>query len=269
MENIFRIIYDLSINHKYIDVKDLSKILEILVDEKELNKYILNIDVQQIRSNNLASYSNYEKKITVYSNIVDKMVKDIICFIKTDNELVVSLYVNLRILQVLLHEVEHANQEKIIYDNSLESFILRISQMVVEKKQVYDLMPSERFAEIKSFQDILILLNYNINNSQIESLIKNDYIQRKINGYHYCNSELVSPIVSYFTEGNAQRLLLSFEWYSNDNNKMVDMVNKQYGLEKCLFYGFPIYADDYVYIMRDVINDLNLNFTNKVLIRKK
>ena len=66
MENILKIIYDKSINNKIIDINDIDKILELLINKKQLNNYILSIDVQQIRSNNLASYSNYSKKITVY-----------------------------------------------------------------------------------------------------------------------------------------------------------------------------------------------------------
>lgn len=72
MENILEIIYNLSINNNLLNIYKIDKILEILIDKKNLNEYILNIDVQQIRSNNLASYSNYYKKIIIYSNVIKK-----------------------------------------------------------------------------------------------------------------------------------------------------------------------------------------------------
>ena len=77
MENILRIIYDKTINNKILSLKDIEKILELLVIQKCLNEYILNINVQQIRSNNLASYSNYTKEITIYTEMIEQMVKDI------------------------------------------------------------------------------------------------------------------------------------------------------------------------------------------------
>ena len=58
MENVLKIIYDKSIDNKIIDIKDIDKILELLIIDSQLNNYILNIDIQPIRSNNLASYSN-------------------------------------------------------------------------------------------------------------------------------------------------------------------------------------------------------------------
>ena len=65
MLNILQIIYDRSINNKIINIKDIEKILELLIVHKSLNDYILNINIQPIRSNNLASYSPYDKIITV------------------------------------------------------------------------------------------------------------------------------------------------------------------------------------------------------------
>lgn len=62
MESILKIIYDKTIDNKILDLKDIEKILEILVVEKRLNDYILNISIQQIIDNNLASYSTYTKK---------------------------------------------------------------------------------------------------------------------------------------------------------------------------------------------------------------
>lgn len=77
MKNILKIIYDKSINSKIIDINDIDKILELLIDEKQLNNYILNIDVQPIRSNTLASYSSYSKKITIYLRTIELMLKNI------------------------------------------------------------------------------------------------------------------------------------------------------------------------------------------------
>lgn len=163
MESILKIIYDKTIDNKILDLKDIENILEILVIEKNLNDYILNINIQQIRSNNLASYSSYTKEITVYTEMINKMVKDIEKSILNINVFETTLYKNLSILQILLHEVEHANQQKIAYhDNTLEALIIRLSYLVNNgyDKNLYEYCPEERLAEIKTFEEICILVNY-------------------------------------------------------------------------------------------------------------
>ena len=268
MENILKIIYDLSITNKLLNINNIDKILEILIDEKNLGEYISNIEVQQIRSNNLASYSNYYKKIIIYSNIIDKMTNDIHTNVKSKNQLTKNMYINLSILQVILHELEHANQEKIINCNTLESFILRISQIVKYNKQTYEVNPIERFAEIKSYNDILKIISSYENDLLLNSLIKSDELQRKMRGYHYYNGKLYSPIELYFLMGKTEYLLTSFEWYSDDNNLFAENVEKIYDLEDSLFYGFPILDKNYYKIMNSLVTNLNKNFKNKIKIIK-
>ena len=67
MENILKIIYDKSIKNETLSIKEIDKIIEILVIEKNLNDYILNINFQSIRGNNLASYSYSSKTIFIYT----------------------------------------------------------------------------------------------------------------------------------------------------------------------------------------------------------
>lgn len=98
---------------------------------KNLNDYVLGINVQQVRSNNLASYSDCTKKVTIYTEKIEQMVNNIENNILTDSDFEITLYQNLLILQVILHELEHANQQKIAYSqNSLEAFIIRLSYLI-------------------------------------------------------------------------------------------------------------------------------------------
>ena len=53
-------------------------------------------------------------------------------------------------MQIILHEVEHANQNKIAYNNnSLEALILRLSYLVNNRydEELYEICPEERLAE--------------------------------------------------------------------------------------------------------------------------
>ena len=182
MEKILKIIYDKSIKNKILDIKDIDEILELLIINKGLNDYILSISIQSIGGNKLASYSNYKKNITLYTKTIDHMIKNIEKNILIASSLEISMYKNLSILQVLLHEVEHANQQKIAYnENSLEAFIIRMSSLIHDryKEELYDYCPEERFAEIKSFEDLLLMINYlNKKLNNLSEILNTEKLQR-------------------------------------------------------------------------------------------
>lgn len=267
MENVLRIIYDKSINNKILNLNDIEKILELLVIDKNLNEYILNIDVQLIKSNNLASYSTYDKKITIFSLTIKKMLQNIEKNVLILNNFEHQLYKNLSILQVLLHEVEHANQIKISYnDNTLETFIIRISNLVNEKEDLYEFCPTERFAEIKSFEELLFLLNYITKRLDIlPKVLETEKSQRLLKGYHYYNWLTInSPLITYFISGRKKHLLESFSWFSNNLDDSLIQVCDEYELNERLKYGFPITIDEYSSSMEHLILSLNKNFKNRI-----
>ena len=231
--------------------------------EKCLNKYIFNIDVQLIRSNNLASYSNYSKKITIYIKTIEQMVKDIENNILNTNNFETTLYKNLSILQILLHEIEHANQQKIAYnDNTLEALIIRLSYLVDNgyDEILYDSCPEERLAEIKSFEEINTMISY-INNKLIllPDIIEMEKLKRQLRGYHYKNDIITIPIVDYFTLGNKKELLEIFDLSNN--------VLENYALNDRYKYGFPISTNEYGISMKKLVLTLQKNFNNRINIK--
>ena len=263
MESILKIIYDKTIDNKILDLKDIENILEILVIEKNLNDYILNINIQQIRSNNLASYSSYTKEITVYTEMINKMVKDIEKSILNINVFETTLYKNLSILQILLHEVEHANQQKIAYhDNTLEALIIRLSYLVNNgyDKNLYEYCPEERLAEIKTFEEICILVNY-INKELITlpNIIETEKLKRQLRGYHDKDDFVNIPIVDYFTIANKNKLLDAFDL----SNACIE----DYTLSDRYKYGFPISIDEYGISMKKLVLSLQKNFNNRINIK--
>ena len=263
MEDILKIIYDKSKTNKILDLKDIEKILDQLIIEKQLNEYISNIKVQQIGSKNLASYSNYTNRITIYSNVIDLMIQNINKQLISADELSKTLYKNLSILQVIMHEVEHANQEKIICsNNTLESYILKLSELVDNAPELYEFKPEERFAEIKSFNEILSLLTI-LNNKElkINELIKIVILQRLLRGYHYKNQKVTTPLVTYFEKGKKPKLLKPLGL--DKNNKKVISV---YNLNERFKYGFPITTNEYAASMNDLVLSTNKNYKNRVLI---
>ena len=184
------------------------------------------------------------------------LLEDLKKYVYIENDLTKYLYYNLRILQVILHEVEHANQHKIYKDNTLESFILRISQLVPEEKQIYEYAPMERFAEIKSFNDINEIICEYRNDKELNFLINQALLKRKLRGYHYINKNITSPTISYFIKGDKEYLLNSFDWFKKEDYTLNDVTNK-YDLNERLFYGFPISKTEYFNGMTSILNNLN------------
>ena len=262
-----KIIYDKSVCNKIIDFKDIEKIIEIIIINKNLNNYILNINVQPIRSKNLASYSNYSKNIIVYAGTVELMIENIEKNILVADDFEKILYQNLSILQIILHEVEHANQEKIAYiENSLEAFIIRISHLIdkQENEKLYECCPTERFAEIKSFQELLLLIDYIKNRlNELPKIIETEKSQRLLRGYHFSDNLITNPIVTYFEIDNKRELLNSFDWYSEENEN----INK-YSLDSRLFYGFPISKIEYARLLKNLIENKTANFKDFIRIKK-
>lgn len=258
MENILKIIYDKSIKNKILDINDINKILELLVVNKNLNDYISNICIQPIRSNNLASYSSYTKDITIYTKVIDIMIENIEKTILIANDFEISLYKNLSILQVILHEVEHAYQQKIAFtENNLESFIIRMSFLIPNayEEPLYEYCPEERLAEIKSYQDILTTLQY-LKNKPLElfDLLNTEKLQRLLRGYHYNNGIIEEPLTKFFVLGNKPELIVGIE----PNTDI---------LEERMKYGFSITTDEYGSSMNQLILSLNKKFKNRVNIK--
>lgn len=269
MENILKIIYDKSIDNKIISINDINKILELLIIEKQLSNYILNIDVQPIRSNILASYSNYSKKITIYSQTIELMLKNIETNILNTNNFEKMLYKNLSLLQILLHEIEHANQTKISYtDNTLEAFILRMAYTVNDCyfETLYEYSPQERMAEIKSYKEIISLISFIENKLyNLPTILETEKLQRLLRGYHYNQGKISSPIITFFKQAGKESILQSFDWY-----RLYDLntVYTNYSINERFNYGFPISLDEYSNNIKKLILSLNNNFNNRTNFKK-
>lgn len=259
MENILKIVYDKSLKHTIINLSDIEKLVELLIIDKDLNEYVSNISVQQIRGNNLASYSNYTKQITIYSNVIEVMIGNMDKNSMLVNDFEKILYKNLSILQVILHEIEHANQEKTSYsENSLEAFLLRIANLVScdRKVYLYECDPNERLAEIKSYNEIIELI-YPIKNQFIElsNILKVELLKRNVRGYHYqLNNTIEYPVQAYFTMGQRSHLLETFDWYDKYHCNSLKKSVIQYDLIERFKYGFPITLGEYSTSLKQIFS---------------
>ena len=131
MNDILKIIFDCSINNKILNNSEIENIIIILIYQKNINNHISNIVFDDEGINGLASYNTDDKKITIYNSIINKMINNMNKDLLISNNFQKYLFENLSILQIILHELEHVNQNNIIcFDNSFESLIIRLSRLI-------------------------------------------------------------------------------------------------------------------------------------------
>ena len=116
---------DSIVSEKYIE-----KLIDTVVRKKGLQDYLINYEIDKNNTGRTqAKYNPRAKTIILYPN--SKAEKhnyyDMICALTLTNR-EYKLYTYSTISQMILHELEHANQERIKYrEDSLESKILRLS----------------------------------------------------------------------------------------------------------------------------------------------
>ncbi len=170
-EELKKLVLKYSGDEKDIDDNFINNTITIASNYYALTEYIKNIYNLRKRWTTCASYLLHDKAIiTDLYLILESLnyIEDDFIFLKNSKN-----FKYLYAIQVLLHEVEHANQQKMLYeDNNIESEILNaefapsykvkdaliIKRFFVYKKlkklrnKFYVFSPSERLANIKSFE---------------------------------------------------------------------------------------------------------------------
>lgn len=114
----------------------------------------------------------------------------------------------------------------------------------IVNKGCYELLPSERQAEINSFSYLIELLS----NIKIEGyeekieMIKLDYMIRKIMGYKKEDNKVLAPTYELY------RVILEFMDQSENVKKYYDSfdnISKNMSLDERLYYGLNITLEEY------------------------
>ena len=256
MEELLNLLINYSKQGKIIDENVMRKIVAIMIDIKNLNNYVSKFELSSSIGRTAAVYLSEEKTIKVYASLVDFILnrnKKFIPLFKTEE---IILFYNLLIVQILLHELEHANQCKIIdEDDNVEAFVLRASYTVSKDVALalYEIMPNERLAEIKSFSElteIIELIRKNIPN--IYSFISTSKLEKDLRGYHYINGKVSSPLLVFLKESNIKASQY-FNLVDGSYFKALELIPSNYLLSSRMKYGFPITSTEYKEEARKVI----------------
>ena len=259
MNDILKIIFDCSIKNKILNDSEIENIIIILIYQRKIDNFISNIYFDDVEINGLASYNMDDKKITIYNRIINKMIKNMNKNLLINNSFQKYLFENLSILQIILHELEHVNQNNIIcFDNSFEALIIRLSRLIDINidEQLYEICPTERLAEIKSYKEVInIVLPIKEKILELEKLLNSELLKRKISGYHYQENIISYPLLTYFSKERKDYIINFIDLGSSND------------LDYRFKYGLPISFDEYKYSLKKLINDQKYYYKNKIILK--
>lgn len=256
-------------NEQCFDKKIIYDIVELIIKYRKYNSMINDVNVldKSVETGMTGSYSPIEKNINI---VLPNNKEDFFDY-------------NTTVLHVLLHELEHVGQHKKCLENkgnNLETDLLSMCfkannyleliqkklqnnefksdeyisiiqqlqfyQMYSEivNKGCYELLPSERQAEINSFKYLIGLLKniHNEQNNKKIEMIETNYLIRKIMGYKEDENKIIAPTYELY------RIILNFMNQSESENKyfkIFDSLEKNMSLDQRLYYGLNISSDEY------------------------
>lgn len=279
---ILALIYDYSVKGKLVDLKFIDKLIKIVVLRRDLNNYIRNVQfINELTKSpqevTLGSYNPFTMTISIdYESIKIAMECERFYYsLFTTSEQV--WFRNLFITKVILHELEHAFQNKQVaneLDNSIETKLVRACSvlewlkkrinLIDEDKwaafikynklynQYYHVNPSERLAEINSLKTIVNSLG------QIKKRIPELYkaecvslLNEMLRGYlEDRNKGSSCPTQVYLLGTRQDKIWYELDFYSEDYYQLLKNVSDQYSLDRRLSLGLPIDYDEHIKLLK-------------------
>lgn len=230
----------LAIKKEILNINDLKKIVRIVVEDKSLEESLANGIIFMSREEAKKKFDFSELALDLWRG--GYYVQDKAIYIQLDNlyefcnvedeEMGYDdqvRFVNMRILFLLLHELEHANQENKKYGTYLEAQIL-FECDTKENDDTYAISPKERFANIYALIQILEIANMLGLSEKIINYFKKDLQRKMIFPYIWLIKSDVGPTNEYFKAHNNHAMFEKLNELSKDN----------LNLDFRILFGLPI-----------------------------
>lgn len=267
------------------DEEYVKKIIKIVRRHKNLRRYVKKveskdkfIDPFDMDNKGIASFEHHRKSIVIYKENFAKNLKECEVFdpLFTGEEKI--MYRNAVITLTVLHELDHADQKKMVCnkkDNSEEAVIIRaIGQFEVynlsEKKlkkgdidtmfkfmdllirrrtssRLYIFNPAEKMASVNSSQTIIDVLNpIRESYPELHEFFSAVKIEHMLTGYGEAwEAGKLCPTEVYLDATNNGDIWSDLGFSTYDYNVMLEKAQSQYSLTRRLTLGFPISPDEY------------------------
>lgn len=220
-------VLNVSYKRRLLSIDDIDSLISYFEDIYRSSGFVRNVSFDNKTPFVAAYIEKYRVLIINYLRIIKKilLLKDR-CKFKNDTDL--YIFLNLSIVQYIMHEFEHVNQFMLIEnnDNTLYSSFLNDFSVIPDKerKKYYELCPEERMAEILSYNKIFETIT--VDDVFHEDVIDAVYVEklyRLLRGYNYYNEKFHYPTVDYLD-------LLGY-------NLDVSYLDKLTDFNERLFYG--------------------------------
>lgn len=282
-----QLLYEYSSFKKIIDESFCNRAIDEIARDIKVSDYIKKINYIN-NSNQPSSYNLKDCILTLNLQLLyDNLNSERFIYKKMFtndkfNEIRIDIS-NIFIFELILHELEHVYQNKIIlnkrfttlYDKLVQSSLFyKIEDIPSEKRSLiseiyynnnrynpyfYMCNPLERFAEIKSYIKLANIFSIFSDNCLIIEYLKLMKYKALLLGYYNNNSSLEHFI-------SIQNQILNHEGIHTYNSDLNDIIIQEYkGLcpIKKAFYGLPIDENERKLLQ----NNINNNEVNKILIK--
>lgn len=261
-DKIFEIVYDYSLNKKFIDNKTMEEICNIITYNIDFSEVLKRICISnKIFTLDYAYYDYDEKLINInIKKIIINSTEDFKRIFSSEN---LYLFINLYVLKVLFHELNHALQIKCINkkNNDIETILLlysyftlnifsatnsNIKQNTLLYKKTYNYNPAERLAEIDALSCIIEFIDkqqcVNIN---IKKLFQVQLINTQLLKYKNIFKNIQVPSYLFLSKIGFEHIWNSFDFMNDGYENQLKLAMEYYSLEDRLRLGLPISNDEY------------------------
>jgi len=282
--DIIKLVYDYSRRGKYVDLEFIHKLINIVVSYRSLNSYVRSIKVKETLEDEYnefcAAYSPFEKSILLNYSYVHLILENGTRYDDLFQNYELIMYKNLIIAQILLHELEHANQHNIVDkkgNNTIECDLIRASfyleqalknpkfyESIIKDnisvadiiiyiknhrelyKQYYRMNPTERMAQVNSYNTIVKSIEpVKEYFPALYEFKKACLVEQMLQGYEESWFEGSCPTQVYLYGTRQCDVWKRFKFYNEDNSQLVSSVREQHNLAKRLTLGLPITEREY------------------------
>ena len=262
-----------SSNNKYVDKAFVDRVCLDLVDFYNLHDYLKDVTVNDfdIKSGGASSYHPHNKTMSIELCSSKKYLR------KLDERFLKDHYYwyNLYVLMSILHEMEHVKQEKLLENrfDTIESSLIYLNNILdstINDKGLrnkilghfkiirygsyytrnHDKAPIERLANIRSFKDIVDIINI-IDKEDLDAIAVYkgytlDLMLDQIRcGYKLDKDKTNSPSLDYLRgmkSTNNKELINRLRIFKSDSLSLTDK----------LTYGLDLDKEEYDYIQDDI-----------------
>lgn len=214
-----------------MDENFIDKIVEIVVNEKKLNKYVKKVEYNRNQDQDTmlenASYKIHERIITVnILKLVKYLLKEYALINYQKGPIIARYNYYLHAVQQILHEIEHASQLKKVDNTDFHNFTDEelLIKIVIDIVSIYNydnylenyrINPIERMAQINSYNLIEKIAKKLDVNEKLNKYLKLKLLEEKIQGYGESKSQIVGPTSIYLREKKLDIIKNQLRCYQN------------------------------------------------------